>query len=345
MMFRTMCLIAILFLAAPQARGSEPVLKAADQNKQQADREKAFLLRAAEEQDRILSLLKETMTVLEERTVGLEALEPQGTLRENRDLLEWYQQYVDWLRGVSQEVDADVSACFSRQRARAGWADRYDELARGYSRIAGPLGDKLQKREKEGRALDGKIQRMNRAMIERRVLVTAEDLELVKVLWPFSRDRSSLNREAVYQNLTDDEIELLRRERSGLEELKKQSETLTELERYELEWIAFRTDESAALSSLARAIDGGSSGRIEQACGAVIRQYEADGAALRRKTAEIDRKMSAMTRSGTMRTLERLDERMRYYETMKSRFERHGEWLQGQVGGYQADLVALTKDP
>jgi hypothetical protein len=44
------------------------------------------------------------------------------------------------------------------------------------------------------------------------------------------------------------------------------------------------------------------------------------------------------------RLLDRLEELSRYYEQMKSRFDRHADWLRGQIGSYQADLIEIGKE-
>jgi hypothetical protein len=67
-------------------------------------------------------------------------------------------------------------------------------------------------------------------------------------------------------------------------------------------------------------------------------------AALKRRSGEIDAKIHGITRTGTLRTLDSLEELSRYYEKMKNRDERHTEWLGVRIGSYQADLVELGKE-
>lgn len=45
-----------------------------------------------------------------------------------------------------------------------------------------------------------------------------------------------------------------------------------------------------------------------------------------------------------MKTLDRIEELSRHYEKMRTRYERHIEWLRGQIGSYRADLVELAQE-
>jgi hypothetical protein len=68
------------------------------------------------------------------------------------------------------------------------------------------------------------------------------------------------------------------------------------------------------------------------------------GHAPERRSGELDAKIHAITRAGTLRMLDRLEELSRYYEKMKNRYERHIEWLGAQIGSYRADLIELGKE-
>jgi hypothetical protein len=49
-------------------------------------------------------------------------------------------------------------------------------------------------------------------------------------------------------------------------------------------------------------------------------------------------------RTGSLKKLDLLEELSRYYDHMKSRFDRHSEWLKSQIGSYQADLIEIGRE-
>lgn len=337
-LFATLLLL-LSFSAASAA--DAPGTRLQDPSKKRIEREKAFLLRGADDLGRTLASVGETLAVLNEQVEAAKSHEPENKAKERIGLLEWYQKYSDWLGGMSAEFDLEVSAYFSKPQAGAGWTARYDELTKGYRKLSLELGGMMQKLEGEKKKLDARMQKLNTAVLERRILVDKDDLELARELWPAYRSYD--RREAIYKDLSDAEVFYFQNELKTLGEQQKYFECLAELGNYEESWLIIKADEFAKLQELAGVIGGEEPGPVAAAVRGMIRTYEADMAALKRKSNELDAKIRTITRAGTFRMLDRLDELSRYYENMKNRYERHMEWLGVQIGSYQADLIELVK--
>jgi hypothetical protein len=336
--------VALLLLSLSIAIAADaPEARVQELAKKRVERRKAFLLRSTNELGETLAFANEIISVLNEQ-VEAEARMAGGRAHERQDLLEWYQKYVDWLSWMSAEFDLEVSNFFSEQKASTGWTSRYEDLAKGSRKLAHGLGGMLQKLESEKKKLEARMQKINTAVLERRVMVDKDDLEIARELWPSYRDRPYDRSEAIYKDLTDEEVLFLRNELRQLGERQKYFECVSELEKYEQVWLSLKSEEFEKLHELAIVIGGNDAGRVAYAVRSAIGTYEADRIALRRKSGELDVKNHGISKTGTLKTLERLEELSGYYERMKYRYERHVEWLGFQIGSYEADLVELTKE-
>jgi len=340
-----LCAAVLLLLpfslsAAADASGT----REKDPVKKQTARERTLLLTSSGDLSRTLAYATEIIALLNAAIEAAAGGEPDNKVRERPGLLEWYQKYADWLTGMSAEFDLAVSDSFSRQQSGAGWSMRYEELSKGFRKLADELGGIVQKLEGEKKKIEARMQKLNTAVAERRVLVDKDDLELARELWPAYREKAYDRREALYKDLTDEEVLYFRNELRSLGERQKYFEGLSELGKYEEVWLLIRADEFTKLHEIARVIDGDEPGPVVYAVRDTIRTYEADRAALKRRSGEIDAKNRGITKAGSLRTLDRLEELSRYYEKMRNRYERHIEWLGSQIGNYQADLIELGKE-
>jgi len=332
----------LLFPLSVARAADAPGTRQQDASKKRVEREKTFLLRGSDDLGRSLASVGETIAVLTEQVEAAASHEPENKAKERLGLLEWYQKYADWLGGMSTEFDLEVNDFFSRQKTDTGLTSRYEELAKGFRKLSGELGGIMLKLEGEKKKIEARMQRLNTAVMERRILVDKDDLELARELWPTYRPYDY--RQAIYKDLTDTEVFYFRNELKALGEQQKYFDCLQELGKYEEEWLILKADEFTKLQELARVIGGDEPGQVVSAVRGAIKTYEAGMAALKRKSNEIDVKLHGITRAGTMKMLDRLDELSRYYENMKNRYERHSEWLGTQIGSYQADLVELGKE-
>ncbi|MEK6742646.1 MAG: hypothetical protein AABZ15_03500 [Nitrospirota bacterium] len=340
-------LFAAAFLLLPVSvagAADAPGTRMEDPFKKRTGREQVFLLRRSEDLGRTLAFVNETTALLNEQAEAAANRDPDIKANERKGLLEWYQKYADWLRGMSAECDLDVSSFFSKQHAGAGWVTRYEELAKGSRKLADELGAMIQTLDGDKKKLEPRMRKLNTAVAERRILVDKDDLELAREIGPSYRDRSYDRREALYKDLTDEEVLYFRNELRSLGEQQKYFECLSELGKYEEVWLLVRSDEFTKSQEIAGVISGAGPGPLVHAVRDTIRTYEADRAALKRRSGEIDAKNRGITKTGSLRALDRLEELSRYYENMRNRFERHVEWLGAQIGSYQADLIELGKE-
>jgi hypothetical protein len=338
-------LIMLLFQAALSipAAADTPDADRRTMAQRRIEREKTFLLRSADELNRTLASANETMAVLKEQTEAAAIQGPGSRADERLALLVWYQKYSDWLKGMSQEMDLAVSEYFSRQRRDVAWTAQCEELTRGCRKLADELDGSVQRLEKDRKVIEARMQRLNAAVTDRRILVDRDDLDLARELWPSYRP-SSDRREAVYRDLSEEEVLYFRNEQRAAVEQLKYLDCLTELGTYERGWLAIKAGDFAAAGEIAAVIGGSDPGAVAYAIRSAIRTYESDIAILKGRSGEIDAKIRGMARTGSLGTLDRLEELSRYYEKMKNRFDRQVEWLRGQIGSYRAELMVLDKE-
>jgi hypothetical protein len=158
------------------------------------------------------------------------------------------------------------------------------------------------------------------------------------------RDRRNDDLYEQYKFMTDVDILKMQQDLRSLGDQQKHLAVMIELGRMELSWLALKAEDSAALSSVARAINSEAPSLIEEAGSRVTKIYESDIASLRRKVEDVDRTRARIAPTGTLRTLGRIEELEGYYERMKSRYEHHISWLKEQIGAYRADVIGLRKE-
>ncbi len=335
--------VLLLFPASTAIAADSPTAVPPDSVKKRIEREKTFLLRTADELNLTLALMKETADLLIGQVEAGAGREPERKTDERLAILDWYQRYAEWLKGMSAELDQDLSSYFAKQKLSPGWTVRYEELAKGSRELAGELDGTVRNLEGEKKKIEARMQKLNTAVVERRVLVDKDDMELARELWPTYRV-SYDRREAIYKELSEDEVLYFRNELRSLAEQQKYFECLTELGRYEQGWLDIKTEDFTKLSEMAKVIGGDDPSAVAYAFRGAIRTYEADVASLKRRSAELKAKIHGITRTGSLRTLDRLEELSLYYEQMKSRYDRYIEWLKAQIGSYQGDLIEIGKE-
>jgi len=338
---------AVLLLLLPlsvAAAADVPATRQQDASAKRIARGKAFFMRISDELGRTLLFANEAIALVSEQADNAaQGLGPGNKANERLGLLEWYHKYVDWLSGMSAELDLEMNNYFLRQQADPGSA-RYDELAKGSRKLANELDERALKLEEEKKKLEARMRQLNAVILDRRIPVGKDALQLARELSPANRDNPRDRQGPRYRDLTDDEVLYFQNELRLDEERQKYFECLAELEKYEEAWLFLKAGEFEKLYDLARVIGGQGPGRLAYAFRDMIRTYEADRAVLKRKNSELGAKIHSITGTGTLGTLDRLEELSRYYEKMKYRYERHIEWLGAQIGSYQADLIELGKE-
>jgi hypothetical protein len=117
-----------------------------------------------------------------------------------------------------------------------------------------------------------------------------------------------------------------------------------ELCRYERDWVSLKANDSAVLSNVAKVIAGDARRPLEDAFNLAMRTYESDMAYLGKKADEAYRKRAAVVRSGSLRTVDRLEDLAILHDKTRTRYEHHISWLREQVGAFRAELTLLSKE-
>jgi hypothetical protein len=333
-----------LLLALSAAGASTPVCaspKKVDQTR--FERRKTFLLRSADEVSWSLIFTNDAIDVLTGQIKTATGHEPEIKVDERAALLKWYQQYADWLGSVSDDIQSDMACYFSGKRIASSWAKGSQELVRGSRKMLGDLSGTVWRLEGEKRKIAVRMQKLRTAVEAQRLLVNKSNLELAREIWPGAYRKSYHRRKAVYRILTDKNIQYVQNKLILLEDRQKYYDVLIELGKYEQDWLHIKTRDFSKLANIARAMARNDQAGTVRAFRSAVRTYKADISALKKREAELETKLNGMTKTGSLKTYERLQELSGYYEMMKSRYERQIEWLNGRIESYQADFVEMGR--
>jgi hypothetical protein len=342
-MQRKILFFALPLLLALSVAGATPVCaspKKADQAR--FERRKTFLLRSADEVSWSLIFTNDAIDVLTGQIKTAAGHEPEIKVDERAALLKWYQHYADWLGSVSDDIQSDMACYFSGKRI-ALWAKGSQELEKGSGKMLGDLSGTVRRLEGERRKIAARMQKLRTAVEERRLLVNRSNLELAREIWPGAYRKSYRKRKAVYRVLTDKKIQYVQNKLILLEDQQKYYDVLIELGKYEQDWLHIKARDFSKLADIARAMARDDQAGTVRAFRSAVRTYKADIPALKKREAELETKLNSMTKTGSFKTYERLQELSVYYEMMKSRYERQIEWLNGRIESYQADFVEMGR--
>ncbi len=336
-----MVMILILTMASPGRARDES--RAKDLVDRRVEREKRFLFRAVEDLDKSLSYVTDMMDGLDTQIDGMQLLESARRENDLRDLLDWYYSYAGWLSEYRTQFEADINDAFSGERALQGWTERYDVMAKGYGHLAEDLQNNVNRLEYDKKEVEKRLVDL-RSHINYLNDLTNRDMD------HRDRDKDREHGDRDRPNKFSDEKDRERRtleiarlvsEIQGFENLLRHLDVMTELGKYELNWVYRKTADCAALSEVARAIERSGRASRGDLYDRVIRNYDSDITFFRQKIDEIDRKRSRITMTGTLQTLDRLDDLSEYYNKMKRRYENHIDWLSQQVGAYRAEQTGI----
>ncbi len=348
-------LILILpLLCAPGVFASD-ILKSIDASevaKRQTERERQFLLRSVEDLNKSHEHVQAMVRVLEKQIEAIDILEPSGREQDITAFLEWYRAYAEWLGTIRADIETDLAHAYSNGQGPFVQPDRYYSLSDGYSRLGTQLDDELSRLDKLNKIV---LQRMADV---RSVLLYVTSADFIdernrerKQSQPGNdraadRARERRNNEMYqrYKDITDLQIAIMEQDFKNLDELQKHFLLLLEMGNMERSWIDRKTGDYEALCPLAALVSRDIPESIEDASNGVIKRYESDIAYYKRKIEEISRDKSRIVPSGSMKTLDRLDELSDMYDWMKNRYDRHRTWLAEQTGAYRADISQLRKN-
>lgn len=337
-------IMALPILWTPNAGGADAPGRGdvSAQAKRRIEREREFLLRAVDDLNRSHGYVLSMVSVLEKQLDAVDILQPARWEGDIASFLEWYRFYEEWLGSTAGDLEEDLSRAYSDGPSEIVTPDYYDLLLTGYQRLGSQLEQHVSQVEKVSDRALGRIAGLRSTLdflssnefIEERKKDKKRDRQ-------HEHDGHRDERFERYRDVTDAEIAMMQSELKNLEDLQMHLVVLLEMGRMELFWISCKTGDSEALGQLASVIGRDAPGPLEDAIKRMIKQYESDIAYFKRKTGDIDGKSARMVPSGSLRTLDRIEELSENYEQMKSRFEHHKAWLAEQVGAYHADIVVL----
>lgn len=341
-----LCIIILLMASNAVTHGAESAKRAdaAESVKKRLARERQFLYRAVEELNKSQEYVQDTVRILEKQIEAVEFLEPSQRERDLGVYLEWYRSYGDWLRGNTDAFEADLSRAYSGEPVSGFPSDRCDAMTDGYMRLGSQLEEHVAHLEKINNKNAERIEGLRTALTYIDSAAYREEKNKDKKQRQSGGDRRDDDLYTRYKDITDAELAQMRLEFKTLDDLQKHFAVLLELGRLELSWLTLKTDDSAALSDLARVVGKEASAPVEDASNRMIKKYESDIVQLKRKADDLSRLRSGLVRTGTLRTLDRIEELSEYYERMRARYEHHITWLTEQIGGYRADLIELRKE-
>ncbi len=301
---------------------------------------RVFLVRSADEISWSLIFANEAVDVITEQIQAAAGHEPEIKVDERAALLKWHQHYRDWLGSISDDAQADLAGYFSGKRTQS-WMKRSRNLDKESRKLGGELRGTIRRMTGERNAIEARLQKIRTAVEERRILVNKKNLKLVRELWPGAYRKSYRPRKPFYRTLSDDNILFLQDAARSLEDQQKYYDVLIELGKYEQDWLHIMSRDFSKLAAIARAMSRHDQSGILRASKSAVRTYNADIAALMKRLTELETKLEDTQNTGSIKTYERLQEQSRYYEMLKSRYERQIEWYTGQIESYQADFDAM----
>ena len=337
--------LGMVFLLTSQvSQSAEPTAKAdmSDAAKRRIAREGRFLQRAIEDLETSYQYVVEDISSIEKQIDEIQLGEPARRENEFRSLVNWYQDYAEWLSEMSAEFGKDLEQYYTGAGEGKGWANRYAAMKVKYKLLEDQLREKVKRSEDDKAEHEKTIARL-KSVIER--LSKERELEKARPDKPGKGEDAETETHRKKRDLdVDTRIVQIEGEIRNLEYLLKHLDIVIEKELGALDWITLKGRDCEALSEVSEAIRSSALSPQGDAFNRMIRTYESDISHLRRKSEDADRKLSRIIRTGTLRTLDRLEDLSDYYEQMKNRYDHHSTWLRLQIGGYRADVTEILNE-
>jgi hypothetical protein len=315
------------------------------------ERVRHFIGRTLDDLNGSLSLADDEIQQLEKETDAIAFLESPRREKDFTDLLGWYHDYTDWLRGEIGDLE-DELALFSADPGQewGHWHGRYEAMIEKQLELEGQLEKRIKRYDAEEKRLAGIIDRRRLlqerfndleyrlARIEERIRdfqgPAAERRDSERKAKKLRTDIRVVQNELVFLPLVD-------------EDLLKHYAVLVERGEAELDWLALKRDEYEALRDAAAAV--GLTPRrdapvMEAAYRRLIRLAESGIKRLSRKSDELARKRSRGMPAGSLKEVERSRELADFYERLQGRYHDETRRLRLLIGAYEADLAGVLSE-
>lgn len=333
-----------VFICLVMSLGLTGQALAASVAKKRLEIKKAFMLRNIDDLGRTSEFAQEVNEALAEQLEAVKLARSGNLLRESQAQSDKLQRYSEWLLSLTAEFEQAFNDFAPLQKDEPIVLGRYSALVEESQRQIDAFGSWLQKLDSERPAIAARVERLNNAVIEKRVLIDVADLELARELWPEYRDRFRDYGKPVYRDLTDDELNRLRSELLELQNQQSLYDGMSSFISTEQQWWLFKVDEFRAISEQAAAFDDVNPDKLDEALNNTIRTYEAALPAMARSLAALDEANQGLPHGGTFDFLGYRKELQNYYYIAMSRYERHISWLEGEAGSLKIDRVELARE-
>jgi cell division protein FtsB len=338
-------IMALPVLSTPAHSAADALAKieASEQAERRIERERQFLYRAVDDLNRSQGYVQATMRGLERQISAIGILEPSSRERDVGSLLEWYRSYAEWIGSIAADHEEDLSRAYTDGQGSFIRADRYYALVDGYTRLGLQLDEQADQLRKLNERTEERIGRLRQAVDYLSSAAFLEERSRRKKRSRPDTDRRRDELYELYKDITDHEIAAMQVELRNLDELQKHYGLLTEMVRMERSWISRKTGDYEVLGLLAGTVGKDAPVSIEESIILTIKKYESDIAYFKRKIDDVSRARARIVPSGTLRSLDRMEELSDNYDQVKFRYEHHVTWLAEQVGVYRADQIELLK--
>jgi hypothetical protein len=315
------------------------------------ERVRRFIGRTLDDLNGSLSLAEDEIQQLEKETDAIALLESPRREKDFTDLLGWYHDYTDRLRGEIGDME-DELALFSADPGQewGRWHGRYEAMIEKQLELEGQLEKRVKRYDAEEKRLAGIIDRRKLlqerfndlgyrlARIEERMRdfqgPAAERRDSERKAKKLRTDIRVVQNELIFLPLVD-------------EDLLKHYAVLVERGEAELDWLALKRDEYEALRDAA-AVVGLTPRRdapvMEAAYRRLIRLAESGIKRLSRKSDELARKRSRGMPAGSLKEVERSRELAVFYERLQGRYHDETRRLRLLIGAYEADLAGVMSE-
>jgi hypothetical protein len=342
--FLFIMILPTLWVPASFGADTPKSVEASKSAQRRTERERQFLYRAVEDLNRSQGYVQATIGGLEKQIDAADILEPSRREKDVGSFLEWYRSYAEWLGNNLVDIEADLSRSYSEERGTIVQPERCYSLVDGYTRLGTQLEEQVSHLDKLNDKTLQQIAGLRLALEYVTSVAFLEERNREKKQSLQGNDQRKYERYERYKDITDIEIAMMQRELKNLDELQKHFLVLLEMGRMELSWISRKIADYDALGRLAGVVGRDAPGSIEDASNRVIKLYGSDISYFKKKADDISLSRSRVVPSGSLKSLDRVEELSENYDQMKNRYDRHISWLAEQAGAYRADIIVLRKD-
>jgi hypothetical protein len=333
-----------VFVNAANAADKPPAGRAVE-TERRGERLKRFLQRTLDDLKESQALAEEDISELNKLVDAITPLESSQREADFQSLIDWYYNYLGWVKEQIEEFDDDLTQFSSSTLSEnEEWGTRFEEMINMQKGLNRELQGKVKQFSAEEKRLAG--------ILDRRRLLQAQfsDLQdrLARIEKKADRDRPLSDKEKEKADRFRVDVNVVQTELLSLpqvdEDLVKHYAVMIELAKWENDWLALKIGEYEALHDVAALLSrypSRSSAEFEAAYRRVTRMYEGETSRLNRKIDELDRRQSRVTPAGSLREMDRSRELTDFYDRLRIRYNERISRIKIQLGAYEAESADI----